>query len=43
MKQKNTTVEQITLEFIDNIVERTGKILVRSAKDTFGEKPVHTN
>ena len=40
---KNTTVEQITLEFIDNIVERTGEILVRSAKDTFGEKPVHTN
>ena len=37
---KNTTVENVTLEFIDNIVERTGEILVRSAKDTFGEKPV---
>ena len=28
---------------MDNIVEKTGEILVRSAKDTFGEKPVCTN
>ena len=41
--KKNTTVENVTLEFIDNIVERTGEILLRSAKVTFGETPVHTN
>ena len=40
---KNTTVGNVTLEFIVNIVERTGEILVRSAKNTFGEKPVRTN
>ena len=40
---KITTVENVTLEFIDNIVERTGNILLRSAKDKFGEKPVCTN
>ena len=40
---KYTTVENVSLEFINNIVERTGEILVRSAKDTFGEKPVRTN
>ena len=28
---------------MDNIVEKTGEILVRSAKDTFGQKPVRTN
>lgn len=39
----NTMLENISLEFIDNIVEKISDVLVESAKNVFGRKPVLTN
>ena len=37
-KIKDTKGDQVSTEFIDNIVENIGNILVECAKDTFGKK-----
>ena len=36
-------LENISVEFIDNIVEKISDVLVESAKNVFGRKPVLTN
>lgn len=36
-------LENISVEFIDNIVEKISDVLVESAKNAFGQKPVFTN
>lgn len=39
----NTILDHISVEFIDNIVEKIIDVLVESAKNVFGKKPAFTN